>query len=292
MEFIDNEAALTRLCRELHPCSWLAMDTEFERTATYYPELCLLQLANQDMVALIDPLAIHNLDALYALLYDSSMTKVFHSARQDLELFFHIKGHVPLPIFDTQIAASVLGHDEQTGYAGLVKAILGVELEKSQTRTDWKRRPLSHRQLAYAADDVIYLVRLYEVFLARLDESGKLPLLNEQCQVLAESELYAPDPLKMWKKIKAARHIKGKSLAVLKALAAWREVTARQENRPRKWILPDQALVEMARSLPESLDDLSTVKGMSRRVLRNYGAVLLEAISEFPARSAAADLGG
>ncbi len=280
MEFIDNEAALTQLCRDLRGCSWLAIDTEFARTKTYYPELCLVQLANKERTVLIDPLAIDNLDALYGLLYASSITKVFHSARQDLELFFHSKGRVPLPLFDTQLAAAMLGHNEQIAYAALVRALLNVELEKSQTRTNWKRRPLSKRQLEYAADDVVYLVKLYEILRSSLDESGQLPQLNESSQALAEPGLYAPDPMCMWKKIKAARHLKGSSLRVLKQLAAWRELTARKENRPRRWLLPDHSLIEMARTLPESLDDLSRVKDMSGRVLRSYGAVLLASIAE------------
>ena len=280
MEFIDNELALSELCKGLQACSWLAIDTEFERTNTYYPELCLVQVATKDVTAIIDPLSIKNIEPLYELFYDSSITKVFHSARQDLELFFHIKGKVPLPLFDTQIAASLLGYDDQIGYANLVKELLDIELEKSQTRTKWKRRPLNDKQLAYAADDVIYLAKLYDLLLTKLIDAEKVSFLNEKCQALADPELYEPDPARMWKKIKAARHVKGKSLAILKELAAWREITAREENRPRKWILPDHTLVEMARSLPESLDDLSRVKDMSKRVLDNYGSVLLETVAE------------
>ena len=280
MEFIDNELALSELCKGLQACSWLAIDTEFERTNTYYPELCLVQVATRDVTAIIDPLSIKNIEPLYELFYDSSITKVFHSARQDLELFFHIKGKVPLPLFDTQIAASLLGYDDQIGYANLVKELLDIELEKSQTRTKWKRRPLNDKQLAYAADDVIYLAKLYDLLLTKLIDAEKISFLNEKCQALADPELYEPDPARMWKKIKAARHVKGKSLAILKELAAWREITAREENQPRKWILPDHTLVEMARSLPESLDDLSRVKDMSKRVLDNYGSVLLETVAE------------
>ncbi len=276
--FIDNDVALTRLCEQLQGCSWLAVDTEFERVSTYYPELCLLQVANNGITAVIDPLAIANLEPLYDMLYDPSITKVFHAARQDLEIFFHIKGELPVPLFDTQIAASMLGYDKQTSYANLISEILGVALAKTQTRTNWKRRPLNRSQLEYAADDVIYLGQVYELLLAKLIESGHKSLLDEECNALARPELYLPDPETMWLKIKEARKLEGNSLAVLQQLAAWREITARAENQPRKWILQDYTLVDMARLLPASQDDLSRIKGVNERVLQRHGATLLEII--------------
>lgn len=276
--FIDNGPDLTRLCGQLQDCAWLAVDTEFERTNTYYPELCLLQVAGNGITAVIDPLAIAGLEPLYDVLYDPSITKVFHAARQDFEIFFHIKGELPVPLFDTQIAASLLGHDKQTSYANLIRDILGVELAKTQTRTNWKRRPLSRSQLDYAADDVIYLGQVYELLLAKLTASGQLSLVEEESAALARPELYQPDPENMWLKIREARKLKGNILAVLQQLAAWREITARAENRPRQWILHDNTLLAMARLLPASRDDLSRVKGVNERVLKRHGAALLEII--------------
>ena len=136
LQLIQNESALAQHCERLRGSAWLAVDTEFERTNTYYPELCLVQVANDRMTAVIDPLAIADLEPLYELLYDPAISKVFHAARQDLELFFHIKGNVPAPVFDTQLAATLLGYDKEIGYANLVKATLGVELAKTQTRTN------------------------------------------------------------------------------------------------------------------------------------------------------------
>lgn len=276
LEFIDNDLALSELCEQLKDCTWLAVDTEFDRVNTYYPELCLLQIANNNFTAVIDPLAITDLEPLYNVLYDPSITKVFHAARQDLEIFFHIKGEIPVPLFDTQIAASLLNYDAQIGYANLIWEILGIELTKTQTRTNWKRRPLSRDQLEYAADDVIYLGQVYELFQAKLIASGQLSLLDEEFNALTRPELYQPDPEKMWQKIKAAKRLKGNSLIILKQLAAWRELTARAENQPRKWILSDKTLVEMTRLLPANPDELSRIDGVNKRVLKRHAATLIE----------------
>jgi len=276
--FIDSDLDLTQHCEQLKGCSWLAVDTEFERVSTYYPELCLVQVGTGKTTAVIDPLAINHLEPLYDVLYDPSITKVFHAARQDLEIFFHIKGELPYPLFDTQIAVALLGYDKQLSYANLVNEILGVTLAKTQTRTNWKRRPLSYNQLEYAADDVIYLGQVYEFLLSRLNEAGKLSLLEEECKSLANPEIYQPDPNTMWQKIREAKRLEGKLLNVLQQLAAWREITARAENQPRKWILQDHTLVEMARSLPASPDDLSRINGVNERLLKRHGTALLEII--------------
>ena len=162
---IENEEDLGKFCEQLKGSPWLAVDTEFERTQTYFPELCLLQVANADIAAIIDPIAIADLDPFFEVLYDKSITKVFHSGHQDLEIFFNLKGSVPTPIFDTQIAAPLLGYAEQIGYAKLVHQLSGVELGKAFTRSDWKQRPLKQGQLEYAINDVTYLgVAYVQVF--------------------------------------------------------------------------------------------------------------------------------
>lgn len=278
---MDSELALAESCGQMQGCPWLAVDTEFERVNTYYPELCLLQVANHDMVWVIDPLVIADLEPLYRLLYDPSIIKVFHAARQDLELFYHIKGAVPVPLFDTQIAATLRGYDQQFGYANLVREVLDVDLEKTQTRTNWKQRPLTKKQLEYAADDVIYLGQLYELLLAKLIESDQIFLLNEQCNALTGSELYDPDPDTMWQKIKSreVKNLEPRQLDVLKRLTAWREITARAKNRPRKWILKDHTLIAMARLLPAHQDDLSGIDGVSDLKLKQYGATLLDLVN-------------
>lgn len=277
MKLIETTSDLSELCKSLSTHPWLAIDTEFERVNTYYPELCLVQIQAGETTALIDPLAIDDLQPLYDLLYDSSITKVFHSARQDLEIFFHLKGEVPQPIFDTQIAAELRGHDSQIGYANLVREVLDVSLEKSQTRTDWKKRPLSDKQLQYAADDVIYLAQLYEKLLAKLQEHKQLELMQTRCESFNNADLYEPDPETMWKKIKIrdVKKFNAEQQSRLQSLTAWRETTARKQNRPRKWILKDHTLFELARDCPTERQQLSDITDMSDKLIIRYGDVLL-----------------
>jgi ribonuclease D len=275
---IENEKDLSELCEQLKGSTWLAVDTEFERVKTYYPELCLLQVANADVAAIIDPIAITNLDAFFEILYDESITKVFHSAHQDLEIFLHLKGSVPKPVFDTQIAAPLLGYPEQIGYAKLVQQTSGVELAKAFTRSDWKFRPLNKGQLEYAINDVIYLGLIYVEFIEKLEKLNRFSWLEKDFFALGDAIRYQPDPEHVWKKIREANKLKGERLAVLQKLAAWREVTARQENRPRNWLIKDNAMVDMAQLLPEDMNELARIKNLQDRFLKKHGEVLLKII--------------
>ena len=272
---IENEEDLAKLCEQLKGSNWLAVDTEFERIKTYYPELCLIQVANADVAAIIDTIAITNLDAFFEILYDESITKVFHSAHQDLEIFLNLKGSVPTPVFDTQIAAPLLGYAEQIGYAKLVKQTSGVELSKAFTRSDWKFRPLNKGQLEYAINDVIYLGLIYVEFVEKLEKLNRSSWLVKDFSALADPDRYQPDPEHVWKKIREAKKLKGEKLAVLQKLAAWREVTARQENRPRNWLIKDDAIVDMAQLLPEDMSELSRIKNLQDRFLNKHGEILL-----------------
>ena len=272
---IENEEDLAKLCEQLKGSNWLAVDTEFERIKTYYPELCLIQVANADVAAIIDTIAITNLDTFFEILYDESITKVFHSAHQDLEIFLNLKGSVPTPVFDTQIAAPLLGYAEQIGYAKLVKQISGVELSKAFTRSDWKFRPLNKGQLEYAINDVIYLGLIYVEFVEKLEKLNRSSWLVKDFSALADPDRYQPDPEHVWKKIREAKKLKGEKLAVLQKLAAWREVTARQENRPRNWLIKDDAIVDMAQLLPEDMSELSRIKNLQDRFLNKHGEILL-----------------
>jgi ribonuclease D len=277
--FVDNEKLLSQLCEQLSGSTWLAVDTEFERVSTYYPELCLVQISNGTTHAVIDPLAIKNLQPLYDLLYRESITKIFHSAHQDLELFFHIKGTVPTPLFDTQIAAPLFDYAQGIGYGNLVKKVLGIELDKGHARTDWKKRPLTQEQLRYAVDDAIYLGKIYEVFLKKLNNQHQT-ILNEKLARLTKSETYQPDPAYMWKKIFAAKRLKGKQLEIIKKLAAWREITARERNRPRKWILADHAMIEMAKISIKNKSDLLQIDKVSEKMVNRHGDALLKIIHD------------
>jgi len=276
--FIDKDKSLRQMCAQLRERRWLAVDTEFERVNTYYPQWCLLQMNDGVTTALIDTLAIGDLGPVYDLLYDTAIVKVFHAARQDLELFFHVRGNLPGPLFDTQIAAALLGYDRQIGYAALVQEVLGVELGRTQARTDWKRRPLHRRQLRYATDDVLYLGRLYKNLRIRLQQSDQLEAFEAAVTALENPHLYEPGLATMWKKIRESNRLKGESLAVLQRLAAWREQTARDENLPRKWILPDRTLVEISRRKPHNRALLSQISGMRQQVLERHGAALLDII--------------
>ena len=276
--YIDNTTALRSLCDQMVNSSWLAVDTEFERERTYYPELCLLQFANTEITAIIDPIAINDMQPVYDLLYNTSITKVFHSARQDLEIFFHLYGRLPLPLYDTQIAATVTGEDNSIGYAHLVEKMLGVTLDKAYTRTDWKRRPLKPSHLRYAADDVIYLGMVYEELLAKLTDSDKLSRLQKELDNLKDPLLYVPMPETMWKKIHEARRLNGDNLAALQALATWRELTARKDNLPRKWVISDPLLIDIARNLPANEPELSTLRGVDEAMLKRYGTELLSIV--------------
>jgi ribonuclease D len=278
--YVNNRDGLAALCEKLRTATWLAVDTEFERERTYYPELCLLQVAGREVAAVVDFLTIPDITPLFDLLYGTGRLKVFHSARQDLEIFFHLQDRVPTPLFDTQIAAGLLGYDKQLGYANLVEKVLGKILDKSQTRTNWKRRPLRPGQLQYAADDVIYLARIYEQLAARLS-TGQLDTLRQECALLENPELYAPDPATMWRKVRQAKQLTDEQVPVFKELAAWREVTARRENLPRKWLLSDHAMMAMARSLPVDMTALGALKDIDKAVLRRHGAALLALLDKF-----------
>jgi ribonuclease D len=278
-KYINNEAALADICQRYKGAGWLAIDTEFEREKTYYPELCLIQIADEKQAAVIDPLAIKNLDALFDLLYDTSITKVFHAARQDLEIFFMMRGAIPQPLFDTQIAAPLVGFNEQIGYGNLVQQMLGVSLGKAHTRTDWKRRPLQEAQLKYAADDVIYLGQVYTALLRSLQQHGRQDWLQEDFAALCEAELYQPDPASVWAKSRNAAKLKGNKLSAFQHLTAWRERTARTENKPRNWLLRDDSLADLAQLLPESISDLGRLKGLNSRFINSHGQALLKIIN-------------
>jgi ribonuclease D len=278
--YIDSPAALKQFCAQLRSrgSPWIALDTEFIREKTYYPQLCLIQIAYPEQVAYIDPLAFSDLEPLFAVLFDPSLLKVLHSAYQDLEIFFHLCGSVPTPVFDTQLAATLLGYGEQVSYAALVEDLLGVELDKSQTRTDWGRRPLDAAQLAYAADDVHYLCEVYRRLRSELENCNRLDWLNEDFAELCNPERYQVHPREVWRRLKGNQQLRGIQLAVLRALAAWREEQARTLNRPRRWILGDEVLLELARHMPQDEEQLRRLR-LDPSMLRRYGQTLLALIA-------------
>ncbi len=277
-EYIDQAATLERFCADLAGTSWLALDTEFIREKTYRPQLCLLQVAAGDRIACIDPLALADLGPLMELLYDPARVKVLHAARQDLEIFHLLEERLPEPVFDTQLAATLLGCGDQVGYASLVKTFLDVTLDKDQVRTDWSQRPLSPEQLRYAADDVRYLARLYPLIEARLESLGRGQWLAEDFAALSDPAAYQVRPAEAWRRVSGAHKLRGAQLAVLQTLAEWREKRAQEQNRPRKWVLADQPMLDLARLMPDSPQRLARIRGLEPATVNRVGAELLARI--------------
>ena len=278
--YIDTADELDSFCNVLRSSDWVALDTEFLREKTYYPKLCLLQLATPDSVACIDPLALDDLTPLLNILFDEGITKVMHSGRQDMEIFYHLAGKLPSPVFDSQIAALMIGYPEQVGYASLVKGELGIELDKLHTRADWSLRPLSADQIQYAADDVIYLVEIYQRLSEKLAALGRSDWLQEDFQRLTNADLYSNPPGGAWQKVKGGNRLKGDSLSVMQALAGWREQLAQQKDRPKGWILRDDAMIDISRHRPASLDALGKIRGLSDGLIRNSGNKIVGLVRE------------
>lgn len=280
IRYIDQPGELVRFCQELSGITWLALDTEFLREKTYYPKPCLIQIATPEHVACIDVVALDDLAPLLDIIYDKRITKVMHAARQDMEIFFHMRAVLPSPVFDTQIAAPLLGFPDQTGYATLVKEILGVTLEKLHTRADWSLRPLSQEQIHYAADDVIYLAEIYRRLTDRLTQHGRLDWLEEDFNQLTSPALYHNLPADAWKRVRGVDRLKGASLSVLQALTGWRERSAQQADRPRNWLVRDDVLIDIARHMPRDMAALGRIRQLHEGMLKRHGKELLALIEE------------
>jgi ribonuclease D len=275
-ELITTPAALADLCRALATEGWFTLDTEFLRERTYRARLCLIQVASRDTVAVVDPLAIPELAPFLQLLH-AAPRKVLHAARQDLEVFYDLETRVPAPIADTQIAAALLGPEDQPGYAALVARIAGVTLDKAPQRTDWSKRPLSPVQLGYAADDARWLRPVYEALLAELETRGRLAWFEEECTRLGAPALYATDPDQAWRRLNGA-DLAPAAQQVLRALAGWRERAAQKRDLPRSWVLRDEVLQELARRQPETDGALAAIPGLDDKTRARHGTALLDAI--------------
>ena len=272
--WIDSQPALDSFCAEAACEPFIAVDTEFHREKTYFAELALVQVGAAGKIACIDPLSGIDLAPLDALLQNVKVLKLMHAARQDMEIFFDRTGRLPSPVFDTQVAAALLGMGEQTGYGALVEKVCGVPLSKLHVRTDWMRRPLDAGVIAYAADDVRYLPDLYRHLDEALEGKGRRAWLEEEQAVLCDLSTYETDAPNAWKKLKGAGKLKGVSLAVGRQLAAWREEEARRANRPKKWILTDEAIIDLARQKPVKASALARMRGLDEKVRRKYGEEL------------------
>jgi ribonuclease D len=279
MNLITTTEDLAEACARLRGAPFIAIDTEFMREQTFWPRLCLIQIAAGETELLIDSLAPGlDLGPFFELMVSERVLKVFHSARQDIEIVHHLAGVIPHPIFDTQVAAMVCGFGEAVSYAMLVKRLLNRNLDKTSRFTDWSRRPLSERQLTYALGDVTYLRDLYPKLKAQLDKSERATWLNEEMGVLTDPATYELHPEHAWKRLKM-RTKTPKSLAVLMELAAWREREAQTQNVPRARILKDEALYDIASQAPRTIDDLGSLRSLHNGFARSMrGRAVLEAV--------------
>ncbi len=277
---ITTTAELTAFCEQLRGQPYVAVDTEFMRETTYWPKLCLIQAATPTAEAVIDPLSPDmDLSPFLAVMADPSIEKVFHAARQDVEIFSNL-GAIPIPLFDTQIAGMAAGFGEQIAYDALVRHMLKIDLDKSSRFTDWARRPLSEAQLTYALADVTHLARLFPMLRGRLEESGRLAWVTEEMRAMTDPALYDVEPENAWKRLRPRRHT-SKYLSVFRAVAAWRERTAQTRDQPRGRILKDEAIDELATQTPTDADGFNRLRSVPKGFAGSkFGPELIEAIRE------------
>ena len=268
---------LLQRCRE-HGS--FAFDTEFLREDTYWPELCLIQIGLKGEAVAVDPLA-KGMDCsmLVELLCDPEVEVIVHAGQQDMEIFFCKSEALPLRIFDTQVAAALLGHGDSIGYSRLVEEMLKVKLSKGESRTHWERRPLSQRQLDYALNDVLYLEELRDLLGEKLRKRGREGWLEEELTFYQDGDLYRREPMTFYPRVKGAARLNRRELAILRILAAWREEEARRRDKPRKRIVSDDKLIEIARRKPVSIERLRESRGFHRKFIERNGKVILELVA-------------
>jgi ribonuclease D len=281
MRVITTTSELADFCAAQRNADFITVDTEFVRERTYWAQLCLIQAAGPDEAAIIDVLA-PNLDLapFLELLADPELLKVFHAARQDIEIFVHMTGAVPEPLFDTQIAAMVCGFGDAAGYETLVSKLAGTQIDKSARFTDWAHRPLSQKQLDYAIGDVTHLRRVYARLAAELERSGRTSWLDDEMAQLKDAKTYIVEPVDAWRRLKT-RGGNRRFLSILRELAAWREQLAQDRDIPRGRVLRDEALLEIAAQAPRTIDDLARTRGFGRGAAEGkHGTEILACVEQ------------
>lgn len=279
MEVITTTSDLAAACERLAGCGFVCIDTEFMRETTFWPDLCLIQMAGGEEEIVVDTLAPGlELAPFFELMADSRVLKVFHAARQDIEIIHYLAGIIPYPIFDTQVAAMVCGFGEQVGYDTLARKVTGAKIDKAFRFADWSKRPLGERQLEYALADVTHLRQIYEELHHKLTESGRARWLDEEMANLTNPETYRLDPLSAWQRLKP-RSSDRRYLAVLREVAAWREHEAQRRDVPRNRILRDEQIQDIAARRPQSAEQLAQTRGLGRDFARGRaGAGVLKAV--------------
>jgi ribonuclease D len=280
MTVITDTDGLERFCERQKGTSFVAVDTEFMRERTYWPILCLVQVAGPEEAAAIDALAPGiSLSPLLALMADPGTLKVFHAARQDIEIFYNLSGTVPIPLFDTQIAGMVCGFGDAASYETLVAKLARASLDKSSRFTDWSHRPLTERQIRYALADVVHLRTVYEKLQQQLASNGRASWFAEEMAELSSPETYRSDPSEAWRRFRLRGRIDARFFGVLRELAAWRETAARQRNLPRGRIMRDEAVLEIASHAPRSIEALARTRSLGKGVAEGkLGSEILEAV--------------
>ena len=281
MSLITTTSDLIAFCERAKQESYITVDTEFVREHTYWSQLCLIQVGLEKEAVAIDPLAEGiDLSSFFDLLQDAHVTKVFHSARQDIEIFYHLTGQIPHPLFDTQIAGMVCGFGESIGYDVLVQKFAKISIDKSSRYTHWAQRPLTDKQLHYALGDVIHLRVIYEKLLNIIEKDDRFHWLEEELFILRNPQTYEIDPYRVWEKIKA-KSAKPRMLAILREIAAWREIKAQEKNLPRGRIMQDNIMLGLAASAPRSLTELRKMRGLTSSFLEGTrGTTVLELIEK------------
>lgn len=280
-QYIDSDDALAAACRGWQQAEFLALDSEFIRTDTYYPNAGLIQVGAQGGVALVDPLHITEWLPFTALLTDPAIVKVFHSCSEDLEVFQRLFGCVPTPLLDTQIGAAMAGYGAGLSYQRLVMACLDIHVEKGETRSDWLQRPLSENQCLYAALDVDYLQAIYPRLRSELQDRGRLNWWQEDCDKLVAQAENPPANEHYYLRVKSAWKLSRLQLALLQGLCEWREVQAQQRNLPRGWVLKDAACIEIARRQPGSTAELAALGEIPPKTVRRYGEVIVDMVKDY-----------
>jgi len=276
---LSSDLALKEYCARWSTRPWLAVDTEFVRVDTYYPILCLVQISDGETHACIDVLAIQDPAPLWELLHNPRIIKLLHAASQDYEIFVQLTGRCPAPLFDTQTAATLLGIGDQIGYAGLIENLLGLPVDKSLSRTNWQRRPLTEAELAYAAADVEHLAAIYPRLHQQLAETGRLGWLAEDCARASQPATYVTRPADAWRRLKGLARMSPGAQQVAARLAEWRETEAQARNRPRKWILDDDPVYRIAERQPGDLAALEQLQVLPPKTLERHGAALLQCVA-------------
>lgn len=278
--FVDTNAQLEAACRRWMDLDTIGLDTEFERTRTYYSRPALVQIFDGEHVSLVDPLAIDDFEPLAALLNSSGVTKVMHAAEGDMEVLEQLTGIVPVRVFDTQLAAAFTGHGFSLGYRNLTQMLLDEEISKGETRSDWLRRPLSDAQITYAALDVLHLLRMYELLRSELCSLGRAGWLDEEMARVQRRRDADRDPRRAYVRIRQGRRLEGSALQALRELAAWREHEARNRDLPRQMVVKDVSLVAIASARPDSAARFAEVPEFSEKAARRYSDALIAILAQ------------